>query len=128
MVAKLYLCCGSLYLLWLQSHLFLGNSLYKGTPELYFRLCPNYMYLEATNRITYQRGVQRGVQGVCGGDRGGVCGGVHGGVLGGVHGGVHGGVREVSRFGIVQNLYLELETRPLTEPFRIHQQRAVLSI
>ena len=25
------------------------------------------------------------------------------------------------RFGSVQNLYLELETRPLTEPFRIHQ-------
>ena len=24
------------------------------------------------------------------------------------------------RFGSVQNLYLELETRPLTEPFRIH--------
>ena len=25
------------------------------------------------------------------------------------------------RFGSVQNLYLELETRPLTEPFRIHE-------
>ena len=26
------------------------------------------------------------------------------------------------RFGSVQNLYLKLETRPLTEPFRMHYQ------
>ena len=26
------------------------------------------------------------------------------------------------RFGSVQNLYLELETRPLTEPFRMHKK------
>ena len=32
------------------------------------------------------------------------------------------------RFGSVQNLYLELETRPLTEPFRSHTGTQMLNL